>query len=75
MDRVYLKWIDPAISSGWEPFDKYDKPQFIPCETLGFLVKETPEYLVIAFTISDDCANGVLVLPRPALISLEHLGQ
>lgn len=74
MDKVFLKWIDPAISSGWEPISKYDKPEFPICETVGFLLKETDAYLVVAFTHADGDVNGVLVLPRPALISMERLG-
>jgi len=71
MDKVIIKWLDPSINSGWEPIEKYINPQLAPCEAIGFLVKETPEYIVIALAVSDDSVNGVLILPRPCLLSLE----
>ena len=73
MDKVLVRWLDPAINSGWEPVDKYDKPLLTPCEAVGFLVRETLEYLIVALAISDDMVNGVLILPRPCLLSLDRL--
>lgn len=58
---VEVKWLDAQAECGWEDHDKeYEIP---PCTTVGFLIVETQEALVIASTYHDNQTNARMVIP------------
>lgn len=50
-----ITWIDAATKSGWHDISELGIAE---CYAIGYLVKDTKEYLSLAVTISDD--GGVL---------------
>ena len=56
MKVVYLEWIDAESVDAWEEYTHADKePPMI--KTLGFLIRETKTYIVIALSIDE--TNGM----------------
>ncbi len=66
--RVRVKWTDAAGYHGWQSLDF--RPGPAPCETIGYLVERTDEYITVAHTMSDEGMADVVVIPKRCLISV-----
>ncbi len=58
---ILVEWIDAVCSSGWE-IDS--KPELHPCITLGYLITEDAEAVVIASTLSLGSNNARMIIPK-----------
>lgn len=59
-----ILWDDAATSHGWEQANDI-KPEVEIAVTVGFLVKETAEHVVIASTVGEDgSCNGRIQVPK-----------
>lgn len=76
---VLVEWEDSAQpSSAWGWVDELSDPSPVLCQTVGFLVKETEHCLIVALSIGDATskrpqANGVMQIPRSAVVHLTYL--
>ncbi len=59
---VYVLWVDAVSHSGW--IDEADVPSVHQVETIGILVKENDEEIVIASTKSGTEVNCIIAIPR-----------
>jgi len=58
---VEVKWLDAQTSHGWEDKDEIDSE--VPVvTTIGFLLKETEDSVVIASTIGQDKTHNSRIL-------------
>ena len=58
---ILVEWIDAVCSAGWE-IDS--KPELHPCTTIGFLITEDDDAVVIASTLSLGSNNARMVIPK-----------
>lgn len=62
---IIIKWLDSkAAPHEWEYRDDLGTLEPVTCTTLGFIVKETKDYITIAHTISDNQVLGRITIPR-----------
>ena len=60
---VLVKWVDSNVLHGWQ-YGEYPA-ELALCETLGFLINEDDQKLVVAQTISKVGANmGVTIIAK-----------
>ena len=60
-----IKWNDSATMRGW--FDKRDMPKEatpLECVTVGWLVRENDEEIVLAASKNEDQWGGLWIVPR-----------
>lgn len=69
---VLITWEDAETDHGWEEHDAIggDLPV---AYTIGFLVKETKGYYLIASTVTDDSNNGRFKIPKQMVVGIKHL--
>lgn len=58
---LYIEWEDAVASNGWED---HHKAELHPCVTMGFLIDETKDALLIASTISMGSTNARMHIPK-----------
>jgi len=58
---ILVEWVDAVCSAGWE---SDSKPELHPCTTLGYLITEDADAVVIASTISLGSNNARMVIPK-----------
>ena len=58
---ILVEWIDAVCSAGWEA---ETKPELHPCTTLGFLITEDDDAVVIASTLSLGSNNARMMIPK-----------
>lgn len=70
---VEIKWDDAsALEHGWcDPADEKPVPQWVT--TVGFLVAQTEQHIVIAHTVSEGLVNGRFQIPKAMLKSVKPL--
>ena len=59
---LYVEWVDAAAGNGWEKVERLD--DIHKCISIGFLVKETKESIVLAAAVSEDEANATIAIPK-----------
>jgi len=71
---VLVKWIDAYHNDGWQ-FGAIPVANFDPCFSVGFLMDDTKEGIVLAQTWFDgDCAN-LIGIPRKMIDKMTVLGD
>ena len=71
---VLIEWIDAYHQDGWQ-FGTIPVANFDPCFTVGFLMDNTKEGVVIAQTWFDgDCAN-LIGIPKKMITKMTVLGD
>ena len=72
MKRVEVEWTDSAlVLAGWhnaEDAERALEKIWMGCRTTGYLIRDTPEYVVIALSVGDGghVADGIAI-PRFAI--------
>jgi len=75
---IMIKWEDSAhISFGWSPLDNI-KDQFVDkihCISVGILLDETKDYIVIAQSgdVELTAVSNILKIPRNSIIKTKEL--
>ena len=68
-DKIYLiKWNDSATLRGW--FDKRDvhkESTPLECESVGWIVRETDDEIVLAASRNEDQWGGIWIIPRSCI--------
>ena len=68
----YVQWADATAVGSWVSEDDETVTVDI-CETIGYLVKETNDFISIAATRSEDKFNAIMNIPKPWIIRKEEL--
>jgi hypothetical protein len=75
---VRIRWLDICTSNDWESADKGAELSPADCVTVGYLLKETPDVIVVAstWTFFEDEAhtNCRTSIPRGCVVSMEDVG-
>ncbi|MCE5185014.1 MAG: hypothetical protein LLF76_02690 [Planctomycetaceae bacterium] len=64
MKKVQIEWIDSKSGGGiWRFLDDIDCHGPTECTTLGFIVKDEPDYKVVAQTDGADQVHNCITIP------------
>ena len=69
---VLITWEDAETDHGWEEHESIGGDLPI-AYTIGFLVKETKGYYLVASTITEDSNNGRFKIPKSMVTSMKRL--
>jgi hypothetical protein len=72
-EAVLITWDDAEVSNDWEIQVEGTPLEEALVETLGFLVKETEKYYVVASTLSADHTNARTKIPKGMVKSLKKV--
>ena len=80
MKIVYVQWIDSGFSllgNVWQSEEEImDVVENIPiAETVGFLLKETKEWIVLVQTAADTQYRGGYIIYKKNIVSMRSLEQ
>jgi len=65
---IEVEWIDTSSISGWHDKDIIDNPIDFTCHSVGYLLKETPEYIMLAQSYQPDQFGELLYIPKIVII-------
>ena len=63
MKLVYIEWVDATTSDGWEKFDIHQHG-IDYCKSVGWLLHEDKQQIVMASTVSDNQTNQRIAIPK-----------
>jgi len=73
---ILVSWIDSkGITSDWEFLKEAKLPRPCYCCSIGFLLEDTKDYVVISPNITDDEEQqivGALAIPRCSILSIHE---
>lgn len=74
MKVVHVEWVDSEASVGWEPRSSITSTPLI-APTVGFLMKETDEFLLVAHSYDsvNDHFNGGIKIPIVSIVTITVL--
>lgn len=62
---IYVEWVDAKGSIGWEDLPDVIKEDSIDyCKSLGFLIHEDADQIILANSISGKQSNGRIAIPK-----------
>jgi len=67
MEIIQIHWIDTSSIEGWHDRDIVDDPIDFNCHSVGYLLKETREYIMIAQSYQPDQFGDLLYIPQIAI--------
>jgi len=70
---VLIVWDDAEVSNDWDIQNEYAELAEALVETLGFLVKETEKYYLVASTLSGDHTNARTKIPKGMVKSFKKV--
>lgn len=79
MKRVLVDWIDSQGYGGWRNVEdairQAQKPDEMPCQSVGYLVDETDTYLLIGQSLTSDNVqvSNTLQIPKLAITKTREL--
>ena len=74
---VLVNWIDPECSDpGWQDKDgfyKWCNEPLKPVQTVGWLVRDNDDIVVVLSTMGDDVVGEAHKIPKSLVVSIEKL--
>lgn len=70
---VLVVWDDAEVSNDWDVQNENAELEEALVETLGFLVKETEKYYLVASTLSGDHTNARTKIPKGMTKSIQNV--
>ena len=59
---IYCEWVDAVSDAGWEKNDKSGEIHL--CHAIGFLIKETKDFLCLATNIAENENSCRISIPK-----------
>lgn len=76
-DLVLVHWNDAASHENWVDLKKIQNEDTTPCVTVGWLVADKPDKLVIVASMNLDPeaeqVSGHVSIPKPMIVSVKNL--
>jgi hypothetical protein len=74
LDVVHLTWVDSESLNEWTHVDELTGPLSM-LHAVGFLVHQNTEFYVLCVSYDplNECANGVMAIPRACVKSVQSL--
>lgn len=73
---VLVRWTDAASAAGWEDLELVlVKPFDLTVESVGFLIRDTDEFITLAlsYSVDPEQVNGTITIPRILVTSIVPL--
>ena len=70
---VLITWDDAEVSNDWDVQNENAELEEALVETLGFLVKETEKYYLVASTLSGEHTNARTKIPKGMIKSIQNV--
>jgi len=72
---VRVDWIDSTTATEWETLDYWDDAEYLHIKSIGYEIKRTKEYIVIALSVGQepDQACGAMTIPMCSVQSIKYL--
>lgn len=69
--KVYVEWVDSARSYDWERLDEFEGEP-VECESIGWLIKETDKYVIIAQNLGYEPVQvcNTMTIPKCAVTKM-----
>lgn len=76
-DLVLLTWVDAATSGhGWRSLDKVREQVPPTVLSVGWIIKETPDYVILISSYMDnDNVDGDILVPKGMIVSRQRLSS
>lgn len=72
---VLVEWLDSKrAADGWEHLDDPTAVEPARCSTVGFLLEEHKDYVIVAPTISRTQVLGRVVIPTCSILKKRRIG-
>ena len=71
---VHVTWEDACSIDPWTKLSEFDQEP-TTCETVGFLVKEDPRYIVVCSSLHTDSGCCCMVIPRGMIVKSSPLSM
>lgn len=67
-----VHWLDASLVAGWHNSDQIDDiaSEIVQIESVGWLVKDEPEYVMLAMSVGKYRAAELLRIPRKYIVEL-----
>ncbi len=76
MKLVKIDWVDSATIDGWVSVAYAEDFNPSACETVGWVVKKTREYITVTSSRSDTVNySQLMTIPRKCVISIKELAE
>ncbi len=77
MKVVRIDWIDSSYTEGWNTLDYWDNDTAKNVKSIGWEIKRTDQYIVIAAAIADEPeqACAVITIPMQSIVSIRYLAE
>ena len=73
LDPVVVEWLDAVQGNpGWEEIATMGPLEVLRCTTVGFVLSEDDEAIVVAETVAEEDVQGRIVIPRGAVLSMKR---
>ena len=73
-EAIYVRWIDSSGIDGWVNRDSLEfSDQMQTIETVGYLVEEHNDRIVVASSVSKEQINSPLIIPKIAILERKTL--
>ncbi|HEC32991.1 MAG TPA: hypothetical protein ENI63_01895 [Candidatus Kaiserbacteria bacterium] len=64
-----IKWKDACGDDGWVSLKSVEEQTLVEIKTIGYLVKETKEFITLTMALELDKTGAYLVIPKKMIIS------
>jgi hypothetical protein len=77
MRKVWVKWLDAVVETNehwvWRREFQPREAGGLECESMGFVVHEDEQSIVLAQSFNDACIDNILTLPMGMVLSIKEL--
>ena len=73
MKMVLVRWIDARFIEGWYERHDIDSARSIKCVTVGILLNENENDIVVSCHRNEDHIAGAMAIPRGCIKSIKQL--
>jgi hypothetical protein len=73
--KVWVQWADAFtnVNYHWLDRDDYEPKDGMLCESIGFVMHESEQSIVLAQSINDGCMDNLITLPRGMVLKVKEL--
>lgn len=73
-EKTWVRWLDAYLLEDWQEADEFD-PEACILETVGFLTKETEEFVYLTRDLGMDDGNcrGTVAIPKVCILTIKSL--
>lgn len=72
MRKVTVKWVDSkSYGNEWLDKEDIDKLDVVHCESVGFIVKEDKDKILLAQSYGGEFYHGLMAIPKGCILEIK----